>query len=80
MSTDADTVLSLALGGFLTLLWLAALVQAWRMPDEAFGSQSERAAILVLMVIFGWVTALVWFIWYRRQLKDELNRKSLVEL
>jgi type VI protein secretion system component VasK len=80
MPTDASTVVSYLVGGLLTLLWLAALVEAWRMPDAAFGSQRERAVVLVAMVLLGWVTALVWFLWYRRQLQDELNRKSSVDL
>jgi hypothetical protein len=80
MSSDASTVLYFVLVAALTLLWFVALVQAWRLPDAAFASQRERALVLVAMVIFGWLAAVVWFAWYRRQLQDELNRKSLVDL
>ncbi|WP_027860612.1 hypothetical protein [Marmoricola sp. URHB0036] len=80
MSSESSTVLTFVVGAALTLLWLAALVQAWRMSDAAFASQREREVVFVAMVIFGWLAAVVWFVWYRRQLQDELNRKSLVDL
>ena len=80
MPTDPGAAASLGFAVVLTLVWLTALVQVWRTPAEAFGSDRERAALLVLMVVLGWVTSLVWFGWYRRQLRDELNRRSPVDL
>lgn len=77
---EPGVVLSIGVSVLLTVLWLVALVQVWRTPDEAFGSPRERAALLVLMVVLGWATSLVWFGWYRRQLRDELNRRSLIDL
>ena len=45
MRTDESKRVSYVLAGLLTPLWLAAIVQAWRMPDTAFASQrSEQSS------------------------------------